>query len=69
MTCILDSILTSDTSKLRYGFTSMKTPSSVFEFDMVSKNKKLLKQQEIIDDNFEVNNYKEKRFLLGVEMG
>tara|TARA_X000000368_G_C22972598_1_gene686141 strand:- start:394 stop:1299 length:906 start_codon:yes stop_codon:yes gene_type:complete len=41
----------------------MKTPRSVFEFDMVSKNKKLLKQQEIIDDNFNVNNYIEKRLF------
>lgn len=52
-----------NTSKLRYGYTSMKTPRSIFEFDMVSKNKKLLKQQEIIDDNFKVNNYIEKRLF------
>ena len=50
-----------NTVKLRYGFTSLKTPSSVLEFDMISKNKKLLKQKDVIDDNFDVENYIEKR--------
>jgi oligopeptidase B len=50
-----------NTVKLRYGFTSLKTPSSVLEFDMLSKNKKLLKQKDVIDDNFDVENYIEKR--------
>ncbi|MCQ2315326.1 MAG: S9 family peptidase [Bacteroidales bacterium] len=37
-----------DTHLLRYAYTSMTTPSSVYQYDMVSKTAKLLKQQEIV---------------------
>ncbi|MCQ2304446.1 MAG: S9 family peptidase [Bacteroidales bacterium] len=37
-----------DSDKLRFGYTSMTTPSSVYEFDMISKEKTLLKQQKIV---------------------
>lgn len=37
-----------DTNILRYGYTSMTTPSSVFDYNMVSKEKTLMKQQEIV---------------------
>ena len=37
-----------ESDKLRFGYTSMTTPSSVFEFDMISREKTLLKQQEIV---------------------
>ncbi|MGB0849618.1 MAG: S9 family peptidase [Bacteroidia bacterium] len=37
-----------DTEVLRYGYTSMTTPSSVFDYDMRTKEKTLLKQQQII---------------------
>lgn len=37
-----------DSDKLRFGYTSMTMPSSVYEFDMISKEKTLLKQQEIV---------------------
>jgi oligopeptidase B len=33
---------------LRYGYTSLITPNSVFDYDMLSKEKKLMKQQEIL---------------------
>lgn len=36
------------TDKLRYGYTSLITPSSVFEYDMNNHNKTLLKQQVVI---------------------
>lgn len=32
----------------RYNYTSLTTPSSVFEYNMVTKEKKLLKQQEVL---------------------
>ena len=50
-----------DTNKFRFGFTSLTIPSTVFEYDMDSKTKKLLKQKKIVDDNFKVENYFEKR--------
>ena len=37
-----------DATTLRYVYTSMTTPSSVFEFDMVNRTKTLLKQQEVV---------------------
>ncbi len=50
-----------ETTKLRYGFTSLTTPSSVFEFDMADHTQTLLKQQEVMDSSFETKNYLEKR--------
>ncbi len=37
-----------ETEKLRYGYTSLVTPGSVFEYDMRAHRKTLLKQQEIL---------------------
>lgn len=37
-----------NTSKLRYNYTSLTTPSSVYDYDMFTKEKKLLKQQEVV---------------------
>jgi len=34
--------------KLRYGYTSLVTPSSVYEYDMGDQHKVLLKQQEVL---------------------
>lgn len=35
-------------SIVRYGYTSLTTPSSTFDYDMVEKKKTLLKQQEVL---------------------
>ncbi|MDM8177398.1 MULTISPECIES: S9 family peptidase [Olivibacter] len=37
-----------NTSIVRYGYTSLTTPSSTFDYDMVEKKKTLLKQQEVL---------------------
>ncbi|HCY40014.1 MAG TPA: oligopeptidase B [Prolixibacteraceae bacterium] len=37
-----------DSSNLRYNYTSLTTPSSTFDYDMVSKVKTLKKQQEVL---------------------
>ncbi|WP_159731374.1 S9 family peptidase [Sphingobacterium sp. 18053] len=37
-----------NSDKLRYGYTSLVTPSSVYEYDMARQKKVLLKQQEIL---------------------
>ena len=50
-----------DTNLLRYGYTSMTTPSSVIEFDMVSKSKTILKEQEVLGDNFDKSDYLSER--------
>ena len=37
-----------DTEWLRYGYSSLKTPTSTFDYNMRTKEKKLLKQQEVV---------------------
>jgi oligopeptidase B len=37
-----------DTDLLRYGYTSLTTPTSTFDYNMKTKERKLLKQQEIV---------------------
>lgn len=49
-----------DTRVLRYGYSSLTTPRSTYDYDMVGKEKKLLKQQEVIGD-FKPGNYKTER--------
>ena len=49
-----------DTPLLRYGYTSMTTPSSVFEYDMNTRSKKLLKQQEVVG-GYDASLYESKR--------
>jgi oligopeptidase B len=49
-----------DTDLLRYGYESMTTPNSVFDYNMNTKEKTLLKQQEVLGD-FDSNNYHTER--------
>ncbi len=50
-----------DTNVLRYAYQSLATPSSVIDFDMYSKEKTILKEQEVLGGKFDKNNYKEER--------
>jgi oligopeptidase B len=49
-----------DTTLLRYGYSSLTTPESVFDYDMVSKEKILLKQDEVLG-GFDSANYTAER--------
>lgn len=49
-----------DSSRLRYGYTSLTTPSSVYEHDMNGSGSVLLKQQEVIG-SFRSDNYVSER--------
>ena len=49
-----------DTHIFRFSYSSLTTPASVFDFDMKSKERKLLKQTEVLGD-FDKNNYETKR--------
>ncbi|TDP61122.1 S9 family peptidase [Flavobacterium dankookense] len=51
-----------DTEILRYGFQSLATPSSVIDFNMKTKEKNILKEQEVLGGKFDKNNYTEERF-------
>jgi len=37
-----------NTANLRYNYTSLTTPQSVYDYNMISKQKKLMKQQEVL---------------------
>jgi oligopeptidase B len=50
-----------DTEILRYGYQSMATPSSIIDFNMRTKEKKVLKEQEVLGGKFDKNNYIEER--------
>ncbi len=50
-----------DTEILRYAYQSMATPSSVIDFNMRTKEKAVLKEQEVMGGKFDKNNYEEKR--------
>jgi oligopeptidase B len=50
-----------NTTKLRYVYNSMTTPSSVIEFDMVNKTENILKEQEVMGGKFDKLNYTSKR--------
>lgn len=50
-----------DTDILRYGYQSMATPSSIIDFNMKTKEKIVMKEQEVLGDNFDKNNYTEER--------
>jgi oligopeptidase B len=49
-----------DSEILRFGYTSMTTPSSVFDYNMKTKERTLLKQQEVLG-YFKVEDYEAKR--------
>lgn len=49
-----------DTEILRYGYSSLTTPISTFDYNMNSKEKTLLKMQEVIGE-FNHENYESKR--------
>lgn len=50
-----------DTTKLRYVFNSMTTPSSVIEYDMKTGEEKILKEMEVLGGHFDKNNYISQR--------
>jgi len=50
-----------DTNILRYGYTSLTTPSSTYDYNMDTKEQVLLKQEEVLDDNFSPDNYVSER--------
>ena len=51
-----------DTDKLRYGYSSMTTPWSTFEYGMATKERTLLKEQPVLGD-FKKENYVTERIM------
>lgn len=52
-----------DTDKLRYSYMSLVTPNTVFEHDMKTRNRQLLKQQEVLG-GYNPSDYTSERFFI-----
>ncbi len=50
-----------DSLTLRYGYNSLNTPASVYDYNVISGDKELLKQQEVLDPSFVSENYISER--------
>ena len=57
-----------DTTKLRYGYTSLTTPASQYEYDMATRSQELLKQQEIIG-GYDASEYVSERVFATAKDG
>lgn len=58
-----------DTRKLRFGYTSMTTPNTVYEIDMVTEEREMLKQQEVLGGQFDPANYTSERIMVTARDG
>lgn len=57
-----------ETEIVRYRYTSLTTPASTIDYNMVSKEKTVLKQQEVLGE-FDKSNYESKRVWATAEDG
>ena len=57
-----------DTELVRYGYSSLKTPNSTFEYNMRTKEKKLLKQEEVVG-GYTAENYETERLWATADDG
>ena len=54
---------------LRYGYSSMTTPNSIYEYNMNTKEEELLKQDEVVGDDFSAENYTSERVFATAKDG
>ncbi|MBL6649031.1 MAG: S9 family peptidase [Flavobacteriaceae bacterium] len=59
--CYTTGNLDFNSTKLRYAYNSLNEPYSIVEYNLISKKKKILKQQIVLDEKFNPNNYKTER--------
>jgi len=57
-----------NTSILRYTYSSLTTPRSVYDYDMTTRQKTLLKREEVLGD-FDSNNYRCERLYAAAQDG
>ena len=57
-----------DTKILRYGYSSLTTPYSTFDYNLETHDKTLMKEQEVLGD-FDKNNYEAKRLWATADDG
>lgn len=56
------------TQVIRYGYSSLTTPTQTWEIDLASGGKRLLKQDKVLGD-FDSNNYRSSRMLIAARDG
>jgi oligopeptidase B len=54
---------------LRLGYTSLTTPSSVYDYDMTTKTLTLLKREAVLDAHFAPENYQSERLFATAQDG
>ncbi len=57
-----------NTDKLRFGYTSLTTPRSTYDYNMTTKQKTLLKEQEVLG-GFDKKDYKSERLFVNARDG
>ncbi|MFN3315711.1 MAG: S9 family peptidase, partial [Raineya sp.] len=58
-----------DTKVLRFGYTSLTTPNSTYDYDMEKRTKTLMKQQEVLGGKFDPKNYITERIYVEARDG
>lgn len=58
-----------DTTIIRYGYNSMTTPSSIIDFNVVTKQKEIKKEQQVLGGKFNKINYKSERLWVTANDG
>ncbi len=58
-----------DTDILRFGYTSLTTPQTTYDYNMNSKAKEVLKQQEVLGGKFSPENYTSERIMVTARDG
>ena len=58
-----------DTEELRYGYTSLTTPSTIYDFNMTTRKQVMRKQTEVMDKNFSPDTYISERVFVTARDG
>ncbi|WP_242135343.1 S9 family peptidase [Aestuariivivens marinum] len=58
-----------DTDYLRYSYSSLTTPNSTYEYNMTTKKQEILKQEEVVDTTFAIENYTSERLYATAKDG
>jgi len=58
-----------NTTKLRFTYSSLTTPFTTFEYDMLTKEKVVLKEDEVMSGNFSSENYTTERIYATADDG
>ncbi len=58
-----------ETTNLRYGYTSLTTPYTTYDYEMNSRTQKIRKRQEVLGGKFDPNNYTSERIFVTARDG